>query len=426
MSHIIGRGRYARSTYARRGGLEGLGLPVTQAAWFINAVTGSDANNGATSGTAIASWAELARRWGDDPVLSQDTDVFIETDLAEELFIRGKIALTGVSVLNIFGGVTATLHSGSITAKTDLDPASQQPSEITDAAVGDWDTAGPGGTSLIGQRIRLTSGANIGAVAWLAKRVSATEARTSPFGTIVVGAIASIIDPAVTDDYDVEQLVTVEAVNLSVDRADDSATGSNLAARLHDLAIVSADRESYTNQGSMAIAALRSRVGANRIVGGQSTFSLCALSAQLVNGATRCFVISSLWDDANDDHVSVTDGSRLVLNGNCLLQTTKLQVFANTAFDSNGVGIFDTDGTAMVVFAGGFASFTGLVWGDNNTLVGIQCEGTGRVAYRQASKPIVTGTAGDTIVGDDGTQAYAAIPLFNVSDGSAIVESDGP
>ena len=44
-------------------------------------------------------------------------------------------------------------------------PATQTPPDVTDAAVGDWTTAGPGGTSLLWQRMRLTSGANAGAVA---------------------------------------------------------------------------------------------------------------------------------------------------------------------------------------------------------------------------------------------------------------------
>lgn len=218
----------------------------------------------------------------------------------------------------------------------------------------------------------------------------------------------------------------VEGFNLSVHRIQDNTIGTQSAALIEDVAVLSADSERYSNQGEMATVAARCRIGARRIVGGSPTFSLCALSVQTVSGPISCFVLASLLDNVIDDHVTAADLSRLTLNANCLLQGTKLQVLGSAVFDSNGFAVFDTDGTAIVIFAGGFAGFTGLVWGNNNALVGIECVGAARVAYRKAFKPIVTGTGGDTIVGDDGTIAYAAIPLFNVSDGSAIVESDGP
>ncbi len=414
---------YAFATLVPTPGAPGF---LTQAAWFINADTGDDSNPG-TALLPLASWAELARRWGDDPVLPQTTDVFIETNLNEPIVIRGAIRLTGENFLRIHGQVTGVLHAGSITAKTDLDPATQQPSEITDGAVGDWDTAGPGGSSLINERIRLTSGANVGAIAWLSNRLAATVARTSPFATVDTSALPPVviptqIDPAVADDYAVESLTTVTGFALSVDRVDDNANSTRSAALVENLAIVPDDKGRFENQGGMAILVVFCHNGCNRITGGFSTFSVCRLSARSVDSADSCISLASLWDTTFDDHLNVSNQSRLTLNSNSLLEEQRLQVFAGGVLDTNtGFAVMDTIGTALVVFVGGFVGLSGLFWGDGNTLLGIQCEGTGVVSFNSANKPTVTGAGGDTEVGGV-AKAYAQIPFFNSANGASIVE----
>lgn len=402
---------------------------LTQSTWFINAITGNDNNNGATSGTALASWAELARRWGSDPLLQQTTDVFIETDLAEPIFVRGILRLTGINLLRIAGTVTATLHSGTITAKTDLDPASQQPSVITDAAVGDWATAGPGATSLIGHRIRLTSGANIGAVAWLAKRDAATVARTSPFGTVDPTASPpegdpTLIDPVATDDYAVEQPTTVQGVDLNCARVNRSTTGSGfnlVAVVLSDIEVAGTPDTRVVSSGLMLILYVRSRIGTSRIDGGAIKLTLCASSATSCNEVDTLRAVASLWDAKIGTTVNCLS-SRIGLNTSTLLQGIALRVGSGSTLEGTGVAVFDAPGAAISVEDATVASMSGLVWGTGNTGVGIDCKSGAKYVYN--TKPIITGTAGDTEVGSLGVTAYAAIPIFDggaTGTGAAIV-----
>lgn len=428
MTHIIGRGRYGREVYPKPP-VFGTGPFLEQAEWYINADTGSDSNDGKTSGTALASWAELARRWGPDPILPQTTDIFIETDLAEDIFVQGTVYLEGQSFLRIFGSVAETLYSGSITAKTDLDAASNQPSEITDAAVGDWDTAGPGGTSLIGHRIRLTSGASAGAVAWLAKRLAATTARTSPFGTQNTAIVppqffSFLVDPGVGDSYSVERLTTVQGVRLPVSRIEDNALQTTpSAALLEDVDVLPDNRSSFISGGDKTVMAVRCRIGAFNIVGGTPLFSLCSMSASRMDQLPLCRVLTTLWTDSNAINVNVGARSHVQFERNTLFQAVRVQATAGSHIGTGteGFAVFDAPGDALSVFETAQVSAQGLIWGDGNTGAGIDVEGTGQVAYASASKPILTGSVGDTVVGDDGVQPYASIPLFNVSDGSAIV-----
>lgn len=62
---------------------------------------------------------------------------------------------------------------------------------ITDATLsGDWADSGPGGTSLVGKMIILTSGSHSGKVAWILEDLGSKVARVSQFadpGTFATG-----------------------------------------------------------------------------------------------------------------------------------------------------------------------------------------------------------------------------------------------
>lgn len=77
----------------------------------------------------------------------------------------------------IRGPAPTVLYSGTLTDVTNEDSATNQPLVLEIDEPGfDWDTAGPGGTSLIGHRVRMVTGSNPGSVCWLAARLSATQA----------------------------------------------------------------------------------------------------------------------------------------------------------------------------------------------------------------------------------------------------------
>lgn len=194
--------------------------PLAQADWFVNALTGDDANDGATSATALRTFAEWSSRIGGGRATVAMT-VDIETDLTEDEFvIDGTFPLT----LTVRGTRTV-LRSGTISAVQDWDLSLSPIDEgqITDATLpADWVDSGPGGTSLIGKMIVLTSGAGAGAQGWLLKDLGAKVARTS---RLLNTATFGVADPVVTDGYDVVDLTALNGT-VVVDHGAAAGSGS--------------------------------------------------------------------------------------------------------------------------------------------------------------------------------------------------------
>lgn len=179
---------------------------LSQASWYINANTGSDENDGETSLTALATFAEWSSRMAGGTATVAMT-VTIETDLAEAgYFIDGAFPF----MLNVIGLPTATLLAGSITAIQDWDTTVSpiDDGQLTDSAIsGSWTDSGPGGSSLVKKKVIMTSGAEAGKHAWIIKDLGAKVARVSQFND---PATFSVGDPGVGDAFNV-----VEMPNLS-------------------------------------------------------------------------------------------------------------------------------------------------------------------------------------------------------------------
>jgi hypothetical protein len=87
----------------------------TQAAWYIDPATGNDANNGLTSGTAIATWAELGARLNGKRIPQQTiVHVMSDTPDTDPIYLDicidgggGYFAITGAN------GIVATARAGS-------------------------------------------------------------------------------------------------------------------------------------------------------------------------------------------------------------------------------------------------------------------------------------------------------------------------
>lgn len=177
---IAGRG-VAGSAWVR--------LPIAHPAWaqiadwYINATTGDDENDGQSDGTALRTFAELSRRWGDNTIdlpapnvggTHKVCTVNIRTSLTNDP-ISHAFRLGPINYVCFRGAVDATLQSGTFTAVVAKNPAANQPVQLTDSAL----ATSNAWAATLGHRIRVTSGSNTNATAWVAKDLGAKQARIS-------------------------------------------------------------------------------------------------------------------------------------------------------------------------------------------------------------------------------------------------------
>jgi len=191
-----------------------LGLDIAasqQPDWYISPSTGSDDNDGATPGTALATHAELMRRLGSAPI-DWEITVHITENLDEDLYIDLTFERDGYIH---YVGTATTIASGSLTNVVDTNGAVNQPGEITDSGLpNDW---GPLG--LVGKRIRTTSGSNPGSISWIAKDLGSKQARVGEWTVVTYSTPMNYVLPNTVlagDAYVVEDLPTVKSIYITV------------------------------------------------------------------------------------------------------------------------------------------------------------------------------------------------------------------
>jgi hypothetical protein len=128
-----------------------------QATWFIDPVNGNDENVGATAGAgnALKTDAERQRRWGVNAVLRQGTTVTYVSDLADTDPTNYDASLGPGGSLTIQGTMTV-VKSSTLDVVTSMNRGTQTPWSATSTVAFD-------GTE-VGKFIRITGGANVGAI----------------------------------------------------------------------------------------------------------------------------------------------------------------------------------------------------------------------------------------------------------------------
>lgn len=146
---------------------------LTQAIWYINSATGNDNRTGKTSAQALKTEKELQRRWGCCAILNPaGNDVTVNmSGLPSTDTVNFDINLAPGKNLYFKSTGVVNLHSGTVTAQTSLNRAVNQQWEFTDAALPTADFW----SGMLGKRVRLTSGANAGAIAYILSDLNYTQ-----------------------------------------------------------------------------------------------------------------------------------------------------------------------------------------------------------------------------------------------------------
>lgn len=162
-----------------------------QLTWHLKPVTGNDENNGATANTAIKTIAELMRRLPRTRINTYTVNLLESISTSEILLLDGLSDFLGY--VN-FVGIRTQVATGSVTATDAYNSATKQDGTITDSAKANdfW-------AAHLGRLVVLTSGANVGAWAWVDKNFAGTKkCRVSMFWNM---DLFDVVSPQVGDTY---------------------------------------------------------------------------------------------------------------------------------------------------------------------------------------------------------------------------------
>ncbi len=423
-----------------------LRAPVTQAAWYVDPVSGLDTNDGTTSGTALLTLAELNRRWGQGcsfPGASVGgsllaTVVYVMGNVPDTDPLRVNAFLPKTSMLVIEGVVTAG-STGTINAVTALDRTTNQAWQIT-----------PDIALTVGDRIRINAGANLDQIFWVAKDLGGGVYRISQpssIGTIATAAsgVPTSGSVSVNDTFVIETLpqmaiaeLNVNAMNSTIPRPCISFRNVQLQGAVSSLAFMLTGnalwvfKGCYFNNTSAGVGAgsavqFFANCQFENIVGGNAlTVMVCARYACVLGGLVRGSMI-------------VGPGGSLCLGGDLLVQGPGAGTSALVSCEGGHllvgtVGVYDSGGAGIRIGGQQFfslaagapnascwvypgASSSSVFYGSGNTGVALAITSGSNGAWGATGKTTAmyaTGTAGHFSLGgavvarawNDATGAY--------------------
>jgi hypothetical protein len=325
---------------------------------------------------------------------------------------------------------TVVARSGVLTGVVPMNPAAQQPWVVTDTGVPNWSTD-------IGKRLRVTSGPNVGIIAWVAKDLGASAARISNTVTdnadslSISGSWVNVGAVAVGDPYVVETLHTAYMGKVLVQLA-----GGGSGTTLADLTLQSlVFRDfSFLNQDFYAPAS----------IGPSISFANCWFNAQFIYPFGEVSFVNCCLQDATAPGSSspTVNGAQIAFGGggqtgtgttfaagcyigafisgflevgpglfvsNPLMQGAVLYMYGPSALafaDEDGLAFFDAviespiqleAGAVFIVSTGSFGVVT--IWGNNNVGFGVQIGDGSRLVVDPGAVMLLTGASGDFAVG---------------------------
>jgi hypothetical protein len=415
---------------------------TTQTAWYIDSLTGDDENDGLTEDTGLKTLSELARRWKDQTI-NVHVAVYVLDDTPASDYPRFRFTI-GESGFVLFRGMNArAMLEWAFTAVTERDPANNQPNECTTNIGGSWTS-----NDYIGRRIRLTSGSNIGAVAWAAKDLDNDTARVSPWWTDSsvdfenIGSVGwspwdfSPCEAGATDDFVIEELTVLYRLDMDVHVCGLAHGGSQPGSG--GIRLVFEDLQ--INPGNPPGPALPQPTVTIRVSGDDFAWAMnrcvvgsVAPGADSVMHLVNCFRSLPIYTGVGSTHyygggffrdVWVTPGRVITLEGGTLCEGN---IYCSSgevhvAYGAHGVCIMDTgSGANVVLYQGALFTAQGPVYGDADTGVGVQVDGGARFLYDSSKKPSITGSGGDTKVGG-AVKTWAEIPFVDTAKMAGIVE----
>jgi hypothetical protein len=372
---------------------------MAQLTWVIDPANGvaNDENSGATALLPLKSDAERQRRmgifplWnGGDATYSSPTAYHLR--YISDVLVSDPVRIQGMRGRNanvfLHGSMTdgqgqSTLYSGAITALDALD-------NTTAGATRSWQLTSAGipvswtASALINQRVRLTSGASVGAKSFAIFDLTGKKARCCEFlaaNSYVFNYNQSNVHapPSNGDNFVVERLTSIPSFLWTLGDADDGALNFNFyqgcveslslgifggTTAINGDCVVSPDSDYFTQfDGVRAV-----WFGAG--IGGVINWSTCAILGFNQTGNWSQLALHGGYTNSLFNWGLGSRGIYMTVADNWMAELTGIgagvaviQCFAQI-FD---FAIFDCTVGRMLVFAGNGVSFLGKYWGTGNT-----------------------------------------------------------
>lgn len=410
---------------------------LSQAAWFIDPVSGNDRNSGLTAATALKTDAERQRRWGNFTTkINQATTVtYLSSPGASDpvnfdvqIGLNSNLQIVGTKqVISISGAPTAAL-----TAVTVLNRGAQTP----------WDVTAVGlGAAHVGKIIRITAGPRINNYAVVMKDLGAGKVRVTPFGNLQVSSnfVPFVETPAQAGDVvEVFDMPQIDLGTCAFRSGSNQTMTPTTAIVLFDTIkpyCGTVDTASI-NTTNTAIYFARS-ILRNCILSGPGAFLMAGglmIEGFVVDATSGTFVGYSFgakdcpFCDFAGSNFAFTGffGSTCVLEGDCLFQNSAVAIAGMV--QGSRVSMFDqaTADSAFQILPGQVyvsTSFFGgpdLLWGTANTGHGAIVRTGGTLAY--VTKPTVNsglGVGREALIG--GTdKVWGAVPFAEATNFTTI------
>ena len=366
-----------------------------QSAWFIDPAAGDDQNTGLTNVTALATWAEFARRM---PYVIRDLTITILTSLGANDPISwtpivrwDKTINAAIPTVTINGTATSSAPAGG--ANGVINTATQTVGNVPPTYT---DTAGAGVTFAVDTLIRITA---TGVYAIVEKDQGGGTARVSPWYTTALALAAA---PVNGQAYTLETWTTAPdialggEVNFSISKMTVTGIwdgGAGAPSRTQSAIFTNCKFSSYRPSNSPGngrwnwfgcVIVSSGNVAVS--TGSRSTFIGCGIRMPTTND----------WRSAYGGHLVFVD---CLLQGNAGAGNTSGGLSAGSPNDNsaggfivvNNVGIMDTgNDNALTAKRAGIVEVFGALWGSGNLLKGTVVRDCGRVFVKTNIAPTLT------------------------------------
>jgi hypothetical protein len=197
--------------------------PLTQTSWYVDPVSGSDANDGTTSGTAIKTVAELSSRWGKGNLLSP-TGANTSPGVAITVNILNSVPTTDpLDIDIILDGNVRLVFLGGVVSSTPLTVSAVIPRNR--ATNTPWQFTATGGVTVINRIFDST----VSAYFWPVKDLGGNSFRLSePCTKPALGSILADVNQVAitnTDTFVMQTLYNLKLGSITVRQLRNDAAG---------------------------------------------------------------------------------------------------------------------------------------------------------------------------------------------------------
>lgn len=320
----------------------------------------------------------------------------------------GYVVITG-------SPAAVVMHSGTLTAAAAQ--SGNALGTITDSALlGTWSNSGPGSTSLVGFRLRITSGARAGTISFIAADNGGKVAGIGDPELISLAAPMGFSFTTQTlaagDSYVIERLPLVGCLAIGGAVACDFTDGNGARLVIEGVAT-----SNYSFASGVAPVLAFGWIPPQGEV--QNAIRLIGCAAGSYTGSYFAHVCT--WDDfgftpnSGDmpqlfgcviyGDMDVTPGTSTTLSQGTVIVGGGGSTVQGV-LNAQNLGIVGAADDALEVLPSGTVNAQTALWGAGSTGYGIKVQSGGKVCW--GTKPTVTGTTGDTIVGGT-AKTYSAL-----------------